>query len=97
MRGAWIEIVNVYINGTLSQSRTSCEVRGLKYRLLQATPVQKLSHLMRGAWIEITDKISGKFVIRSHLMRGAWIEMFYNEYPGYTQYCRTSCEVRGLK
>ena len=59
----------------LGSRRTSHEVRGLKYNLAFSCPWRCLSHLTRGAWIEIQVNdcvISGNL---SHLTRGAWIEM----------------------
>ena len=59
----------------LGSRRTSHEVRGLKYNLAFSCPWRCLSHLTRGAWIEIQVNdcvISGNL---SHLTRGAWIEI----------------------
>ena len=56
------------------------------------------SHLTRGAWIEISKTLSLFRVLHlSHLTRGAWIEILRKSCIYYTQYCRTSHEVRGLK
>ena len=57
-----------------------------------------MSHLTRGAWIEILQM---RFMLQvkreSHLTRGAWIEI--KRYPYLFVYTprRTSHEVRGLK
>ena len=34
------------------------------------------SHLTRGAWIEMIEKLSGFPTFASHLTRGAWIEIY---------------------
>ena len=38
-----------------------------------------MSHLVRGAWIEMFQGESVKIRSASHLVRGAWIEMFQGE------------------
>ena len=53
-RGAWIEIVWTKCCSKCKISRTSHEVRGLKYFLDPEDHEEKESHLTRGAWIEIT-------------------------------------------
>ena len=58
-----------------------------------------MSHLTRGAWIEIlneqdTIKIHSN---KSHLTRGAWIEMVIQDVSAEYNLRRTSHEVRGLK
>ena len=57
-----------------------------------------MSHLTRGAWIEISNmrqKLSGTST--SHLTRGAWIEIPLLPRELLSVSCRTSHEVRGLK
>ena len=57
-----------------------------------------LSHLTRGAWIEISNKCyNHHFAIKSHLTRGAWIEILSKFIIDSNNLCRTSHEVRGLK
>ena len=56
-------------------SRTSHEVRGLKYRRCFLHNKRYVSHLTRGAWIEIFDLQFTRYIIKSHLTRGAWIEI----------------------
>ncbi len=56
-------------------SRTSHEVRGLKYILPGSSRIRPTSHLTRGAWIEIALPIGNRGVTKSHLTRGAWIEI----------------------
>ena len=57
-------------------SRTSQEVRGLKFYRTVVAGGGPLSHLARGAWIEMTLRRTALALPRSHLARGAWIEMF---------------------
>ena len=78
-------------------SRTSHEVRGLKYDLWLESNKSMKSHLTRGAWIEIpssTRKVSYMQCRTSHEVRGL-------KYSGCQEtalmVCRTSHEVRGLK
>ena len=52
-RGAWIEIFKGNYGETGYKSRTSHEVRGLKYELTRSCIHWIMSHLTRGAWIEI--------------------------------------------
>ena len=52
-RGAWIEIILNWTEKNTPRSRTSHEVRGLKYRRLKKCKLTVKSHLTRGAWIEI--------------------------------------------
>ena len=77
--------------------RTSHEVRGLKYKTHNSSRLCKVSHLTRGAWIEIMLMSFAKSLAMSHLTRGAWIEIlrqpFFFSFPSR----RTSHEVRGLK
>ena len=56
--------------------RTSHEVRGLKYTLNEIRDMEEMSHLTRGAWIEIEKQGVLNKVYGSHLTRGAWIEIF---------------------
>ena len=57
-----------------------------------------LSHLTRGAWIEIDkEEVARANLATSHLTRGAWIEMVKSGDKVNYMYCRTSHEVRGLK
>ena len=78
-------------------SRTSCEVRGLKYTVVRrgvGTP-SRTSCEVRG--LKCQKRGFRLLVVLSHLMRGAWIEIAaYNQKP-YDVDRRTSCEVRGLK
>ena len=46
-----IDIIDLYI----FCGRTSCEVRGLKFVFNAFTIERVKSHLMRGAWIEISN------------------------------------------
>ena len=55
--------------------RTSHEVRGLKFGVLKLILFQMLSHLTRGAWIEILVLLYHVQGRASHLTRGAWIEI----------------------
>ena len=52
-RGAWIEIGIGGGGGGSTASRTSHEVRGLKYEVSAVNWPAYESHLTRGAWIEI--------------------------------------------
>ena len=56
-----------------------------------------LSHLTRGAWIEIYSHVLEIQAGASHLTRGAWIEIILNWTEKNTPRSRTSHEVRGLK
>ena len=56
-------------------SRTSHEVRGLKYFYCFFPRFCVLSHLTRGAWIEIEELPYYLLGRMSHLTRGAWIEI----------------------
>ena len=60
---------------SFARSRTSQEVRGLKLRTDLEELRAELSHLARGAWIEISSSCCGNKTPKSHLARGAWIEM----------------------
>ena len=58
----------------------------------------KVSHLTRGAWIEICgDKRQSDRFGLSHLTRGAWIEILSTVHACRCLLRRTSHEVRGLK
>ena len=65
-RGAWIEISRNALPEDLKDSRTSHEVRGLKYSHGGKNTYPQRSHLTRGAWIEILETI--KFAV-DHLSR----------------------------
>ena len=56
-----------------------------------------MSHLIRGAWIEINHGKKMKHLNRSHLIRGAWIEILKPPRLTRTWSRRISYEVRGLK
>ena len=57
-----------------------------------------MSHLTRGAWIEISAGVNRTVnVAVSHLTRGAWIEIFPFRVNNRLFHSRTSHEVRGLK
>ena len=56
-----------------------------------------VSHLTRGAWIEIAWQVLCFHPAPSHLTRGAWIEMSRGTMDCLNVACRTSHEVRGLK
>ena len=56
-----------------------------------------LSHLTRGAWIEIYPKRREYLIMLSHLTRGAWIEIRIGKQLKEKIQGRTSHEVRGLK
>ena len=57
-----------------------------------------MSHLTRGAWIEILHRIVLiRLYVWSHLTRGAWIEIARQRDIRSQRYGRTSHEVRGLK
>ena len=56
-----------------------------------------LSHLTRGAWIEMKSYDKNLWKYRSHLTRGAWIEIPSVITTLLSAECRTSHEVRGLK
>ena len=56
-------------------SRTSHEVRGLKYEFFCDFHCPTPSHLTRGAWIEIISFTAFSWSDTSHLTRGAWIEI----------------------
>ena len=77
--------------------RTSYEVRGLKFLVPAEWMGQIVSHLLRGAWIEIPLHKRPKVPLGSHLLRGAWIEMASAAPRLRVHFCRTSYEVRGLK
>ena len=53
LRGAWIEILRCAVSDSVFVSRTSYEVRGLKYEVALMLFGVSTSHLLRGAWIEI--------------------------------------------
>ena len=55
--------------------RTSHEVRGLKFKYLNYKDWDFVSHLTRGAWIEIFGDKNEFIRSMSHLTRGAWIEI----------------------
>ena len=79
-------------------SRTSHEVRGLKYSHGGKNTYPQRSHLTRGAWIEILETI--KFAVdhlsrTSHEVRG--LKSILDVQPGCFSRGRTSHEVRGLK
>ena len=57
-RGAWIEIIENLFFGDFIPSRTSHEVRGLKYLNSGKKIDIRMSHLTRGAWIEIENGFS---------------------------------------
>ncbi len=71
--------------------------------------LKSLSHLTRGAWIEIKELMEKDAENKSHLTRGAWIEIMVDitslnfDTSHLTRgawietACRTSHEVRGLK
>ena len=68
-----------------------CKSINEKYILL-------LSHLTRGAWIEINcENIKVLGLAVSHLTRGAWIEIKLADNLSDFIGSRTSHEVRGLK
>ena len=97
-RGAWIEIETWIDLEAQYRSRTSHEVRGLKYVIIVNNPFDRRSHLTRGAWIEMLQKrFPATRVLKSHLTRGAWIEISQEQACRNLQECRTSHEVRGLK
>ena len=56
-------------------SRTSHEVRGLTLNHQDIQDVVNVSHLTRGAWIEMLLGLRGIRLAKSHLTRGAWIEI----------------------
>ena len=65
----------------IKDSRTSHEVRGLKYVQVEELDMGDMSHLTRGAWIEILQgTLPQNRTKKSHLTRGAWIEI---EWRGY--------------
>ena len=49
----------------------------------------KLSHPVRGAWIEIDNYDLRKQVDKSHPVRGAWIEIYESLYKEKPKNCRT--------
>ena len=55
------------------------------------------SHLIRGAWIEISNFPEEDQTGTSHLIRGAWIEIIKGFTTGKSSLSRISYEVRGLK
>ena len=55
--------------------RTSHEVRGLKCLWHLRCQWCRLSHLTRGAWIEMQIQAATILAKMSHLTRGAWIEI----------------------
>ena len=59
----------------MPQGRTSQEVRGLKYSANLVLSNVLVSHLARGAWIEIKPRLFLAMESWSHLARGAWIEI----------------------
>ena len=78
--------------------RISYEVRGLK-SWITSPNVWKVwpSHLIRGAWIEISIAHLFSDYSQSHLIRGAWIEIDVFAYRLRSYIGRISYEVRGLK
>ena len=56
-----------------------------------------MSHLTRGAWIEILFSCKKACSCASHLTRGAWIEICIMCLSPIKSSRRTSHEVRGLK
>ena len=72
-RGAWIEMMDFFFYLLSICSRTSHEVRGLKYSRLREPRCTSRSHLTRGAWIEILKnalKEDRKISRTSHEVRG---------------------------
>ena len=62
--------------GEYNFSRTSHEVRGLKFIINKNAKIINRSHLTRGAWIEMVGEYNFKLMSKlSHLTRGAWIEI----------------------
>ena len=97
-RGAWIEIQLPLTNTESSRSRTSHEVRGLKYHCTRTATIWRMSHLTRGAWIEImtdTEEILKISRRTSHEVRG--LKSVCCVATVTIVCCRTSHEVRGLK
>ena len=56
-----------------------------------------MSHLIRGAWIEIPNALNVEATSKSHLIRGAWIEITPSLGIKTHGLSRISYEVRGLK
>ena len=84
-------------DNVLCSSRTSHEVRGLKYSVASEWRDFFMSHLTRGAWIEIGHPCRNKRIFRcrtSHEVRGL---KCYVRLLECSRYRRTSHEVRGLK
>ena len=72
-RGAWIEMLSVSRVSGAAPSRTSHEVRGLKYIPVPQRYPNRQSHLTRGAWIEIVSPLPlpRRMICRtSHEVRG---------------------------
>ena len=69
----------------------------MKYHVVYPTVILLVSHLTRGAWIEITNQKLTDYAKTSHLTRGAWIEISRAISPYKMDSGRTSHEVRGLK
>ena len=97
-RGAWIEIPAFARLVKSAESRTSHEVRGLKFFRLIIFARLLLSHLTRGAWIEIAYSHclcpqSGSRT--SHEVRG--LKSIAPARLLHPALGRTSHEVRGLK
>ena len=79
-RGAWIEIETWIDLEAQYRSRTSHEVRGLKWSFYYLLYMCYKSHLTRGAWIEMCYRQRRTRYSRpSHLTRGAWIEIGITE------------------
>ena len=81
----------------IASSRTSQEVRGLKYGQIDISMhfYSRTSQEVRG--LKSGVDVPGVDVPGSHLARGAWIEIRASHLPCKRRFRRTSQEVRGLK
>ena len=96
-RGAWIEIILSFGSAQIVTGRTSHEVRGLKYALINQGVIVtgRTSHEVRG--LKCVKRRLCDAAIESHLTRGAWIEIILSFGSAQIVTGRTSHEVRGLK
>ena len=76
MRGGWIEIEKCRTIFVETYRPTPCGVGGLKYSAQSYQDAIRMSHPMRGGWIEMVPAPLALLAPGvSHPMRGGWIEI----------------------
>ena len=78
-------------------SRSPCGERGLKSKSSRATPAERRSLPVRGAWIEIRRSCRIRVFSSSLPVRGAWIEITPHGKMRGMNASRSPCGERGLK